>query len=58
MKFSKPKNSTVASLESTIRLSTEDAERFFDAIENASAPNDKLRAAVRDYMERLGKRQG
>ena len=58
MKLSKPQNGTVASLESTIRLSAEDAERFFDAIENPPAPNDKLLAAVRDYMERLGKRQG
>jgi uncharacterized protein (DUF1778 family) len=36
-----------------IRLSEESARRFFDAIENPPAPNEKLKAAFRAHEERL-----
>lgn len=39
--------------QSIIRLSEESARRFFDAIENPPAPNEKLRAAFRAHEERL-----
>jgi uncharacterized protein (DUF1778 family) len=35
--------------ESVIRLSGESAKRFFDAIENPPAPNEKLKAAFRAH---------
>lgn len=39
--------------ENIIRLSGESAKRFFDAIENPPAPNEKLKAAFRAHKERL-----
>lgn len=36
-----------------IRLSGESAKRFFDAIENPPAANEKLKAAFRVHKERL-----
>lgn len=36
-----------------IRLSVEDAEKFFNAIENPPPPNEKLLAAFRAHRERL-----
>jgi uncharacterized protein (DUF1778 family) len=39
--------------ENIIRLSAESAQRFFDAIENPPAPNEKLLAALRAHRERL-----
>ncbi|MCF6179941.1 MAG: DUF1778 domain-containing protein, partial [Geopsychrobacter sp.] len=36
-----------------IRLSAEDAEKFFNAIENPPPPNEKLVAAFRAHRERL-----
>ena len=39
--------------ENIIRLDAEAARRFFDAIENPPAPNEKLLAAFRAHKERL-----
>jgi uncharacterized protein (DUF1778 family) len=39
--------------ENLIRLDAETARRFFDAIENPPAPNEKLLAAFRTHKERL-----
>lgn len=36
-----------------LRLSSESARMFFDAIENPPAPNEKLKAAFRAHKERL-----
>ena len=44
---------TVIEEQSIIRLSEESARRFFDAIENPPAPNEKLKAAFRAHEERL-----
>lgn len=44
---------TVIEEENLIRLDAEAARRFFDAIENPPAPNEKLLAAFRNHKERL-----
>ncbi len=37
-----------------IRLSAEDSRAFADALLNPRAPNERLRAAARRYMETMG----
>lgn len=37
-----------------IRLSAEDSRAFADAVLDPPAPNEKLRAAARRYMETMG----
>ena len=44
---------TVIEEESLIRLDAEAARRFFEAIENPPAPNEKLLAAFHAHKERL-----
>lgn len=44
---------TVIEEENFIRLDMEAAKRFFDAIENPPAPNEKLLTAFRTHKERL-----
>jgi uncharacterized protein (DUF1778 family) len=44
---------TVIEEENVIRLNAESAKKFFDAIENPPAPNEKLLAAFRAHRERL-----
>ena len=44
---------TVIEEQSIIRLSEESARRFFDAIDNPPAPNEKLKAAFSAHEERL-----
>jgi uncharacterized protein (DUF1778 family) len=44
---------TVIEEENLIRLDAEAARRFFEAIENPPAPNEKLLAAFRSHKERL-----
>jgi uncharacterized protein (DUF1778 family) len=44
---------TVIEEASIIRLDAETARRFFDAIENPPAPNEKLLAAFRVHKDRL-----
>lgn len=39
--------------ENIIRLNSESTKKFFDAIENPPAPNEKLLAAFRAHRERL-----
>ena len=40
----------------TIALEREDAIRFFDALATAPAPNDKLRAALKEHERRVESR--
>lgn len=44
---------TVIEEENLIRLNTEAARQFFDAIESPPTPNQKLLAAFRTHKERL-----
>ena len=40
----------------TMALDRRDAKRFFDAIVNPPAPNDKLRAAMDEHRKRVASR--